>query len=344
MTRVILADGSHREEWDGYVSGHPEAAPYHRWAWLTAVERAYGFAPAPLLALRGECVAGVLPLVRLKQPGRPAWLISLPYCDFCGPLADDERAAQMLLEQAVETARGTGAAGVEIRRPAPGDSRTPKVIMRLELPQGSGRLLASFPAKLRSQVNKPRRDGLTAVRGGEELLDAFYHVFARNMRDLGSPTHSLGWFREVVRGYGDRAQVTVVSTREGLPGAAGLMLVEGGWAFVPWASSLREHNRQNPNMLLYWTMLAGAADAGLTGFDFGRSTPGQGTYNFKKQWGAREQGLAWTRRHAARGADRPGPAAAGGKSLRPLAEACWRRLPLGVANWAGPKLRRYISL
>jgi len=41
--------------------------------------------------------------------------------------------------------------------------------------------------KVRNQVRKAQKSGLTAERGGTALLDAFYAVFARNMRDLGTP-------------------------------------------------------------------------------------------------------------------------------------------------------------
>ena len=46
-------------------------------------------------------------------------------------------------------------------------------------------------------------------------------------------------------------------------------------------------------MLLYWTFLAFAADNGYGQFDFGRSTPGEGTYRFKSQWGAEPHQLYW---------------------------------------------------
>ena len=344
MTRVILADATHRDAWERFVAVHPDAAPYHRWAWHTAIQLAYGFAPVPLMALRGGTAVGVLPLVRLGLPGRHDWLISLPYCDFAGPLAEDKAVGQRLEEHALDLARTQGMAGVEMRQEAPGAAATPKVLMRLSLPGKSNELLSNFPAKLRSQIKKPQREGLRAASGGEELLEPFYKVFTKNMRDLGSPTHSLGWFREVIRGYGDKARVTVVYLPDGAACAAGITLVEGTRAFVPWASSLREHNRHNGNMLLYWSMLAQAAEAGLREFEFGRSTPGQGTHQFKKQWGASELGLAWTRHQTAAQDERPVVAATGKQRLRPLAEACWRRLPLPLANWAGPRLRRYISL
>ena len=343
MIHIHHAGPTQAAIWDRYVDSRAEAGPYHRWAWLGAIFRAYGFRPAPLMALRAGSVAGVLPLVLLGLPGRRGRLISLPYCDFGGPLADDEDTLEKLLEHAMALARRWGAAGVDVRRQSLQAAGTAKVLMRRPLPGGAEELFESFPAKLRSQIRKPQREGLTAVTGGEELLEHFYQVFARNMRDLGSPTHALGWFRAVLRGYGKRARVTVVRLRNGEPAAAGITLVQGRAAYVPWASALREHNRFCPNMLLYWTMLSQAAEAGLAAFEFGRSTPGEGTYNFKKQWGAQQVGLTWQRFDPSTGGVLP-LAVMGKARPRQLAEACWRYLPLGMANAAGPILRRYISL
>jgi hypothetical protein len=60
MVQVLLADATHKEAWERFVAVHPDAAPYHRWAWFAAIERAYGFAPVPLVAMCGlVCLAGM---------------------------------------------------------------------------------------------------------------------------------------------------------------------------------------------------------------------------------------------------------------------------------------------
>lgn len=343
MIHILHAHSTQSALWDSYVDGCADAGPYHRWAWLDAIHQAYGFRAVPLLALRSGKATGVLPLVLLGLPGRRGRLISLPYCDFGGPLADDDAAREKLLGHALELARAWGLDGVDVRRQSSRGVGTTKVLMRKLLPGGAKELFDSFPAKLRSQIRKPQREGLNTATGGEELLEDFYRVYARNMRDLGSPPHALGWFRAVLRGFAHRARVTVVSLQDGEPAAAGITMVQGATSFVPWASSLREHNPLSPNMLLYWTMLSQAAESGLKAFEFGRSTPGEGTHNFKKQWGAQQIGLAWQRFDPSTGVMRP-LSALGKARPRQLAEACWRYLPLGMANAAGPILRRYISL
>lgn len=342
--RIVVADATCAQAWDAFAAGQAGAAPFHGWGWLEAVRQAYGFPVFPLLALRGGEPAGLLPLVRLRLPGLPGWLVSLPYCDCGGPLAAEDEVGQALVDHALDLAARLGTNGLEIRQETDDPRSSGKVLMRLALPDGADRLMEAFPSKLRSQIRKPSRDGLTARTGGAELLDAFYRVFSRNMRDLGSPTHSLGWFRAVLAGFGERARVTVVSMPDGAPAAGAVTLVQGNRVFVPWASSLRRYNRHSPNMLLYWTLLSRAADEGREACDMGRSTPGEGTYRFKEQWGARESGLSWQRFDAATRQRRPALAAGRPGRPRRLLAACWRRLPVGLANDMGTLLRRYISL
>ncbi len=75
--------------------------------------------------------------------------------------------------------------------------------------------------KVRNQIRKAEKSGLVVERGGEQLLADFYAVFARNMRDLGTPVYSRRLFEEVLRTFPDRAQLHIVRLN-GRPVAAGL--------------------------------------------------------------------------------------------------------------------------
>ncbi|UZP67554.1 GNAT family N-acetyltransferase [Desulfovibrio mangrovi] len=352
-----------RPIWDAYVNRHPAAGPYHRTAWLEAVRRAYGFSSVPLSLWRKGALVGVMPLVRHAVPGRNPVFTSLPFCDFGDALADSLELVVKLRAHALELARGAGCA-LELRRPvdnreegthgvaaldedeqtAHGAETDPqKVLMRLPLATTSEVLWQSFRSKLRNQVNRPVKKGMACRIGGAELIEPFYGIYARNMRDLGSPPHARTWFEEVAAGYGDDARVFVVYQASGLPVAASVLLLNGTSATVPWSSSLREWNAQCPNMLLYWSMLEYAAQNGYGLFDFGRSTPGEGTYRFKAQWGAEPVALRWER-HSPDGSMDVATGSGKGSASRRWAVACWQRLPVAVSTLAGSVLRRYISL
>lgn len=348
--QVRLATYADRNKWDDYVLSHADGTAYHLFAWRQAVESAYAFNGIYLMAEEGDRLCGILPLVDFRIPFLGRALISLPYCDAGGLLAGDLPAQDALLRQVDSTAKDLRAS-VKIRSTRQlltcGVNHTDKVSMILDLPESAEQLFAGLKAKVRSQVKKPLRDGLTVRIGHSELLDKFYRVFAENMHDLGSPVHARNWVSSVVAAYAKHARIVVVYTPDRQPAAAGIILLHPARVSIPWASSLRRFNCMNPNMLLYWSCLEFAADNGYRQFDFGRSTPEEGTYRFKQQWGARPQPLYWYDLESAASVKKveSGRLTQGrSSSRRQLAASLWQRLPQSGTDWLGPKVRKYISL
>jgi lipid II:glycine glycyltransferase (peptidoglycan interpeptide bridge formation enzyme) len=206
-------------------------------------------------------------------------------------------------------------------------------------------MLASYAPKLRSQIKKAEKNGLTVeLSTTPRLIDAFYSVYSANMHRLGSPPHSLDWFKAVACSYAaaESLLLCVVKHQEQVVGA-GFVLRVGNRAVIPWASTLAEFNHLAPNMLLYWSIQSWLADHHIQYFDFGRSTYGEGTYRFKKQWGAQPIALDWLQY----GADcQPivEHKAASQSRIRPLLESIWRSMPEPLMTRLGSKLRRYITL
>ncbi|RLB66811.1 MAG: hypothetical protein DRH08_05240 [Deltaproteobacteria bacterium] len=350
--QVRLATYADREAWDDYVLNHSDGTAYQFFPWKDAIEKAYALKSLYLLAENSSGICGIFPLIDFRIPIIGRTFISLPYCDAGGILADNQNIEHVLIDHACLMAQEMRA-GIKIRSIRPllpcGKNRTDKVSMILDLPNSSETMLASYKSSLRSQIKKPLRDGLSVLVGKKELLDDFYSVFTENMRDLGSPVHARLWLEAVTSEYEDRVRVAVVYTPDKVPAAAGIVLLHPSRVSIPWASSLRRYNGINPNMLLYWTFLAFAADNGYRQFDFGRSTPGEGTYRFKQQWGAKPQQLYWYEKDASRSVgwhqlsiepshiDKQ-------SSKRQLAVSLWQMLPQFGTDWLGPKIRKYISL
>ena len=94
-----------------------------------------------------------------------------------------------------------------------------KLTVRLDLPTTADVLWQAFPAKLRSQIRRPQREGLEA-RFGADQLDAFYEVFVRDMRRLGTPALPRAFFERVASTFGERVVFGVVY-RGARPIAAG---------------------------------------------------------------------------------------------------------------------------
>ena len=204
--------------------------------------------------------------------------------------------SRTLLARLIEEAAHHGAGLVELRCTVPVDlpvaATGDKVNLFLPLPKDPGRLWSQLDAKVRNQVRKAERSGLSVEFGQSERLDDFYETFARNMRDLGSPVHARGFFQAILDAFGDQARIALVR-KDGQPIGGLIALAFKDSLIVPWASSLRQYLSLCPNMLLYWETLRSACIEGFQRFDFGRSSRNSGTYRFKRQWGAVEEPLFW---------------------------------------------------
>ena len=144
------------------------------------------------------------------------------------------------------------------------------------------------------------------------------------MRDLGSPSHSLDFFRCLIETFPEAVTFHVVRNAS-VPVAASLTLTDQYCVRVPWAGADWRVRELNANMLLYWSMLEDACNCGAEYFDFGRSSRDSGTFRFKKQWGARVVPLMW-QYVLAEGANVPELKFNSPKYR--LMVACWKKLPL----------------
>ena len=335
---VVQMDDHHALEWDAFVSRHPGTG-YHIWAWRGVFERAFGHRCIYLAARRGGNIVGALPLVHMQSRLFGRTLNSLPFLNYGGVISERREADHALVIAATELARKLRCSHVELRHSRRIFEDLPcrqhKVAMLLPLAEG---MWDRIDRKVRNQIRKAEKSDLTVARGGADLLPEFYTVFSRNMRDLGTPVYSRRLFEEVLRALAERTSIHVVRHR-GAAIAAALTYRSGEVVEVPWASSLREHNPRCPNYLLYWSIIEAAVAEGAEVLDFGRSSPHEGTYKFKEQWGAQPQPLYWEYQ-LLNGQDLPDVSPKNPKFK--LAIDGWRRLPVWLTNALGPHIVRSI--
>jgi len=344
------------DAWNEYVLNSPDSNIYQLSGWKNVIENAYGHQTYYLVAVDNNDmkIKGILPMVHLKHFLFGNSLISMPYFDMGGILADNETISEELLKEAIQIGKHVGVNEVELRyaqhvnglgKSVHFDSdfiklKNDKVRMLLELPDSSDNLMKSFKSKLRSQIKKPIKEGLEYEIGGIELLDEFYTVFLVNMRDLGSPVHSKKLLKHMLQEFSKSTRIVLVR-KDGIPLAGSVI---SGYREIlenPWASSLRKYGHLSPNMLLYWAMLEYGCDHGFKYFDFGRSTPGEGTYHFKKQWGAEPELLQW---YYYSFTSKPEEQGISEKSKFEKLIGYWQKLPVSVTRVIGPVIRKHIGL
>jgi serine/alanine adding enzyme len=338
--RIHTCGENDRERWDQFVAEHAECTNYHRWQWKHVFQDVFDWPSIYLLAEEGGVVRGILPLIWQRCMLR-SYLSSMPHLKGGGIVAYEPDTEKLLLTSAVEAARRTKATYLELRhlteRDLPLVPRQDKVGAVLSIESSSEARLSRLDKKTRNLVRKSLTFGMTAEFGGTELLGEFYEVYRLNMHDLGSPSYSLQFFSEILSRFPHENRICVVRLgRETV--AAAFLLGFRATLEVAWASSHRKFNSVKPNMFLYWNVLNFAAENGYDFLDFGRSSRGSGTYDFKLQWGAVPSSLNWGY-WLSDGAAVPSTRSAPGMQV---ASRMWQKLPAAVTNVLGPKLVGHI--
>jgi FemAB-related protein (PEP-CTERM system-associated) len=313
-------------------------------AWLAVLQGSMRHIPYCLEAVEEEQTRGLLSLCYVRSLLFGRFLVSLPYVNYGGVIADDDRIATLLIDDAVQLARDLRVRYLELRHefhfPHPSLSRRlcDKVNMRRALPATADALWSRLDSSVRNQVRKGRKNGLTVHWGREELLPEFYTVFSRNMRDLGTPVYGRRLFELILQHFADRAELCVVRA-EGRALASALLLHGWGVTEVPSASSLRQFNHTNANMLMYWHLLERAVERQQSAFDFGRCSLGSPTNRFKKQWGAEPTPAEWQYHVLVEGS--VGAVRTSNRRYERLISV-WKRLPVGLTRLLGPLVVRGI--
>jgi serine/alanine adding enzyme len=217
-------------------------------------------------------------------------------------------------------------------------ARSDKVNMILALPGTREELWNSFTSKLRAQIRRSQREKPQILFGRQEYLEDFYAVYARNMRDLGSPAHSKRFIQNILDTFPESSWLIVLKLDK-KPAAAGFLISNGDSLDIPLASTIRDVNHLSINMLLYWEVLKFAVESGFRHFNFGRSTQGAGTFRFKQQWGARPKPLYW---HYWLDNAHELPSLNPSNPKYGLMINIWKRLPVTITKWVGPQIVKFL--
>ena len=340
MKVVLCASPADGQRWQEYVDAHADASGYQQWRWKEVLEASFGWPTRYWMVEEDERVRGILPVVWQKSRLFGSFVTSLPFLNAGGVLADSLDAEEALLEEAVLFTKQAGARYLELRHRQKHQlklhTKTSKVTLVLPISEDTEKTWKNLGTKMRTKVRKSMSFGMTAEFGGAELLGDFYSVFSENMRELGTPVYGRNVFAEILRIFPKSTHICVIR-HQNKPVATSFLSGYRDRIEAIWSSSVPAALSLKPNFFLYWNILCFCGSKGYRLFDFGRSSVGSGTHEFKLQWGAQTVPLYW---------DYWLPNGNALPELNPqnpkyrAAIWFWQRLPLGLTRVLGPGIVR----
>ena len=338
-----LRDARQVERIEGYVA-EKAGSPFHRPAWLRAVELGTGQRARGLIAEKRGILCGWLPLSEVRSPFFPAALVSSGFAVAGGPLSDTAATGVNLCKAAAELAERLSCASVELRGPLAPAGWTivagKHANFSAPLAADDDAQILAIPRKQRAEVRKGlERPFVLTVGSEEQHRAAHYRAYAASVRNLGTPVFPSRLFNAVLDEFGGDADIMTLHLG-GTPIASVLTIYHRGVAMPYWGGGTHAARASRANERLYYELMLHARRRGCHTFDFGRSKVGSGAYSYKKNWGFEPAPLSYAKWNA------PGSVA---RDVDPTSEAysakiaLWKRLPLALANRLGPPIARGLA-
>lgn len=317
-----------KDEWNRFILSHEDSCFFHRYEWKLVIEKVFGFKPHYIINKQNNLINSVLPLFEAHNR-----LISVPFSTQGGVISSTP---QLLIDKAIQLAKDKNLDYLELRQQKKLDTNMQLkdyyYHMQLKLGKDPKIVWEKADKKMRNAVRKARKLGLTTDRGVKYFED-FYRLFARNIRDLGTPVDKKEFFIEIINQFRDDVDIVVTKLNSKVIGAI-FLLKHKNIIKSEWAVSDRKYFGYNAAQLMYWRAIEDACKE-FQVFDFGRSIKDEGTYNFKKKFGALPVQLHYLY-YINKGSM---PDIRKTSKKRKLFAWCWSKTPLFITNKLGPIIR-----
>lgn len=329
--------------WDEYIRSAAGGLPQHLCGWQAVQRRTYGHQPHYLMASEGNKIVGVLPLFRIRS----LWLGDTVRTMPGGLCAEDQTVALALIERArlwAEEVRARRFLIADARQAWQADLPTTSehVSWLVDVRLDPEALWERLDKNIRRQIRMARGNGLRiAIDRTGRLLEDFYNVFGDFAHQSGMPLFSRRFLENVLQAFPGGFNIAIVY-RDAQPLGGYFQLELGKTIYGMWGGTPHAFLKLRPVYLAYWEILRDASEQGFSFVDMGRSPAGSNASRFKGQWGGTcqpiyQQGLVFGREHSRQAANDIRDS-----RLFRMVTSVWPKLPLPVARYVGPRLRRYV--
>ena len=339
-----------RDIWDRFVLDNMNSSFFHLSDWKDIVEQSFGHKAHYIMAFQEGKLSGILPLSEVKSRLFGNALVSVPFGVYGGICSLNLKTELALLNSAAILGKLMGVDYVELRNEnVPsfmGNSSTvlPEwktkdlyVTFKKELLSDVEDNFQAIPRKQRRMIRQGIKAGLISKIGHQEHLKDFYDIYARSVRDLGTPVFPFKYFVNLMDTF---PQTFILSVWKGNKMVAGVMTFIFKDRLMPYyGGALKNYYQYAVNDFMYWELMKYGCDNKFRVFDFGRSKKGTGAYEFKRHWGFEPKALPYSYRLINR-KQMPNVSPANPKYSAVI--NIWKKMPLFLANWIGPKLVRSI--
>ena len=326
-----------------YISSKRDSGFVDWWEWRKFLETIYGLEHFWYVARKNGKIVGFLGLALANHPIFGRYLVTAPFASQGGFYADSEDAFLALIGKAEELQDKIRARYTLIRQmnqkwdlPACWQNDHSYATYNLHLDKD----FYSFSKEnirgtLRNTINRFGKNELSIMFGRYELIEEFWKVISRSMKELGSPYHSKRYLEALVECMGTKAEFVLSKAGDGRIIGGGLLISHLDKMEILHMNGLKEYKSMNVADFLYWSTIRECHRRKVHSIDMGRSLVESGNEKYKMKWKPIRNVLYYSYRLTPK---MKIPSLNQSNPRLKFAINVWQRMPLVVANFLGPRL------
>ncbi len=290
--------------WNEFVANTPNAYVYDLWEWGDVLCRTYNYERYYLAVKRGKDVMGIMPLIYIKSSVFANKLVSLPFCEYGGPLVNStdksviKLTLKMLFRGLNELARKLIVDYIELRQPPsflssffPSFGFTVLqryLTFKVNLTKNESELWRNLKKNTRYHVRKAIKAGIEIKDVDANHVEQYYSLYLKTQRRHGSPPHSYSFFKNIFNSFKPKGLLQmIVAVHNDKPIAGEINFLFNGIIYGWGSVTDRNYAHLNPTSLLWWYMIKSGLENDYKILDLGRTRlEAEGIYHFKSGWGS----------------------------------------------------------
>lgn len=290
--------------WMQYLGTRSDAGPFHHPYWMQNLEDSYHYSPFVVVVedASQQIIAGV-PLAEVNSPLTGRRWVSLPFSDYCPPLADNDDALNSLTDGLVALSTEAGVPKIELRWEYPA---RPEIKTSQDFVYHIGHFCKGTEQETYMQFRNTNRRfvrqtlerGVTVEIGTSlEFVKKFYDIHCYTRRKLGVPVQPWHYFENLGKNVLEKGLGFVILAFQNDECIAGNVILhyQQTLAVKYRASGNADLTKLHPNYLLDWEVIKWGCANGFTSFEHGKcDTKDENLRHYKNHWEYEEKPLTYS--------------------------------------------------
>lgn len=281
--------------WDDLVISAENYSFFHSSYWAEVLNKTYRYKPIYFISLHNHSVSFMIPIFEIKSIITGKRGVSLPFSDYCQPIANGEKKFSKILNYIIRFGEKSGWEYIEFRG---GESLFQGVrpnsmyyVHTIDLTRKEDDIYKSFRNSNKRNIRKAIKEGVTITASNTlESIKEFYRLNCMTRKRHGLPPQPFKFFKNIHKFIilNNLGMVFLASYGSQTIGGA-IFFNFGEKALYKFGASDWRFQNLRANNLIMWEAIKRYSKEGYSEFSFGRTEPeNSGLRQFKTGWGAKE--------------------------------------------------------